>query len=64
MTVMFTLLNEVKGICIFELIFYSNEIFISSNKNHPYFLQFNEVKNGIFILFGTFQITCELIYFL
>ena len=39
-----------KGIFSFELI-YSNEIFISSNKNHHYFLQFNEVTNGIFILF-------------
>ena len=38
--------------------------FISSNKNHHYFLQFNEVINGIFILFlvifGTYQIICEL----
>ena len=43
----------------FKLI-YSNEIFISSNKNHQYFLQFNEVINDIFILFlvilGTYQI--------
>ena len=51
------------GMFSFELI-YSNEIFISSNKNHHYFLQFNEVVNGIFILFlvifGTYQIICEL----
>ena len=51
------------GIFSFELI-YSNEIFISSNKNHHYFLYFDEVINGIFILFlvifGTYQITCEL----
>ena len=49
------------GIFSFELI-YSNEIFISSNKNHHYFLQFNEVINDIFILFlvifGTYQIIC------
>ena len=38
------------GMFSFELI-YSNEIFISSNKNYHYFLQFNEVINGIFILF-------------
>ena len=47
----------------FELI-YSNEIFISSNKNHHYSLQFNEVINGIFILFlvifGIYEIICEL----
>ena len=47
----------------FELI-YSNEIFISSNKNHHYFFQFNEVINGILILFlvifGTYQTICEL----
>ena len=51
------------GMFSFELI-YSNEIFIISNKNHHYFLQFNEVINGIFILFlvifGTYQIICEL----
>ena len=40
----------LKGIFIFEFI-YSNEIFISSNKNHHLFLQFNEVINGIFFLF-------------
>ena len=43
---------------------YSNEIFISSNKNHHYFLQFNKIINGIVILFlvifGTYQIICEL----
>ena len=53
----------LKGIFIFEFI-YSNETFISSNKNNHLFLQFNEVINGIFILFlvifGTFQIMCEL----
>ena len=38
------------GMLSFELI-YSNKIFISSNKNHHYFLQFNEAINGIFILF-------------
>ena len=47
------------GMFSFELI-YSSEIFISSNKNHHYFLQFNEVINGIFILFlvifSTYQI--------
>ena len=37
---------RLKGITIFKLI-YSNEIFISSNKNHYYFQPFNEVKNGI-----------------
>ena len=51
------------GIFSFELI-YSNKIFISSNKNHHYFQQFNEVINDIFILFlvifGTYQIICEL----
>ena len=51
------------GIFSFELIC-SNEIFISSNKNHHYFLQFKEVINGIFILFvvifGIYQIICEL----
>ena len=51
------------GIFSFELI-YSNEIFISLNKNHHYFLQFNEVINCIFILFlvifGAYQIICEL----
>ena len=51
------------GMFSFELI-YSNEIFISSNKNHHYFLQFNEIINGIFILFlvifGAYQIICEL----
>ena len=50
------------GIFSFELD-YSNEIFISSKKNH-YFLPFNEVINGIFILFlvifGNYQIRCEL----
>ena len=38
--------------------------YISSNKNHHQFLQFNEVLNGISILFlvifGTYQIICEL----
>ena len=52
------------GIFSFKLS-YLNEIFISSNKNHHYFLQFNEVINGIFILFlvifGTYQIICELL---
>ena len=38
---------KLKGIFIFVLIF-SNEIFISSNKNH-YFKQFDEVINGISI---------------
>ena len=51
------------GIFSFEL-FYSNEMFIGSNKNHHYFFQFNEVINGIFILFlvifGTNQIICKL----
>ena len=51
------------GIFSFELI-YGNEIFISTTKNRHYFLQFNEVINGIFILFlvifGTYQIICEL----
>ena len=51
------------GLFCFELI-YSNEIFISSNKNHHYFLQLNEVINGIFILFlvilGTYQIIYEI----
>ena len=53
------------GMFRFELI-YSNEIFISSNKNYHYFLQCNEVSviNGIFILFlvifGTYQMICEL----
>ena len=51
------------GIFSFELI-YSNEIFISSNKNHHYFLQFNELINGIFIfilfIFGSNQIIYEL----
>ena len=51
------------GIFSFELI-YLNEVFISSNKNHHYFLQFNEVINGIFnlflVIFGTYQIICEL----
>ena len=50
------------GIFSFELI-YSNEIFISLNKNHHYFLQFKEEINGIFILFlvifGTYQIICQ-----
>ena len=53
----------LKGIFIFKFI-YSNEVYISSNKNHHQFLQFNEVINGIFILFlvifGTYQIICEL----
>ena len=51
------------GMFSFEMI-YSNEIFINSNKNHRYFLQFKEVINGIFILFlvifGTYQIIYEL----
>ena len=51
------------GIFSFKLIC-SNEIFISSNENHHYFLQFKEVINGIFILFvvifGIYQIICEL----
>ena len=51
------------GIFSFELT-YSNEIFIISNKNHHYFLQFNDVINGILILFlvifGTYQTICEL----
>ena len=54
------LFNEIFS---FELI-YSNEIFISSNKNHHYFLQFSEVINGTSILFlvifGTYQIICKL----
>ena len=54
------------GIFSFELI-YSNEIFISSNKNHHYFLQFDEVINGIFIsvlvIFGTYQKIWELFLF-
>ena len=53
----------LKGLFIFKFI-YSNEIYISSNKNHHNFLQFNEVINDIFILFlvtfGTYQIICEL----
>ena len=51
------------GIFSFELI-YSNEIFVSSNKNRHLFLQFNEVINGMSVLFlvifGTDQIICEL----
>ena len=51
------------GILGFELIS-SNEIFIRSNKIQHYFLQFDKVINGIFILilviFGTYQIICEL----
>ena len=53
----------LKGIFSFEFI-YSNEIFFSLNKNHHYFLQFNKVINGIFILFlvifCTYQKICEL----
>ena len=46
----------------FELI-YSNEIFISLNKNHCYFLQFNEVLNYlVFSFFDTYQILCELFF--
>ena len=45
-------------------LFIQMKYFISSNKNHHYFLQFNEVINGIFVLFlvnfGTYQIICEL----
>ena len=56
----------LKGIFIFKFN-YSNEIYISLNKNHHQFLQFNEVVNGIFILFlvifGTYQIICELFLF-
>ena len=51
------------GIFSFELI-YSDVIFISSNENHHYLLQFKEVISGIFILFllifGTYQIISEL----
>ena len=51
-----TLFNRIFS---FELI-YSIEIFISSNKNHHYFLQFN---GGIFILFlaifRTYQIISD-----
>ena len=53
----------LKGIFIFKFI-YSNEIYISSDKIHHQFLKFNEVINGISILFlvifGTYQIICEL----
>ena len=53
-----------RGIYFFFKFIYSNEICISSNKNHHQFLQFNEVINGIFVLFlvifGTYQIICEL----
>ena len=53
----------LKEIFIFKFI-YSNEINININKNHHQFLKFNEVINGIFILFlvifGTYQIICEL----
>ena len=52
---------KLKGIFIFEFI-YSNEIFISSNKNHHKFLQFNEVINDIFILFLVIFYTYQIIY--
>ena len=52
---------RLKGLFTFVLI-YSNEIFISSNKNRHCFQQFNDIKkNRIFILlFGTFQVICGL----
>ena len=49
-----TYLLRLKWIFIFELI-YSNKIFISSHKNHHYFLQFNEIKMtylSCFLLFS------------
>ena len=54
----------LKGISIFELI-YSDEIYISSNKNHYYFLQFNEVMNrkfNMFLVFGAYQIMWEVFF--
>ena len=52
---------RLMGIFIFELI-YSNKIhvFINSNKNQHYFLQFNEVKNSIFILFLVWYISNDM----